>query len=253
MYKAFNLQLKQVPLILSTEKTREGAREFYVDSKQKCKQSLTRFIREGEINGTQLAEDWFPIVNADIFLSHSHADEDMAVLLAYMLHKNFGLKVFIDSMIWGNSNDLLQKIDKCAWIPEKDLYSYSIRNQTTSHIHMMLATSLQKMMDGTECTFFLNTPSSLTTDSVVDRTYSPWIYFEILQTQLLRRNIPERFKQKQRSFSSGGIITESLKISYDVNLSHMKLLTEYDIRNWAHQYQKGRDYSANTLDILYNL
>lgn len=253
MYKAFNLQLKQVPLILSTEKTREAARELYVDSKQKCKQSLTRFIREGEINGTQLAEDWFPFVNADIFLSHSHADEDMAVLLAYMLHKNFGLKVFIDSMIWGNSNDLLQKIDKCAWIPEKDLYSYSIRNQTTSHIHMMLATSLQKMMDGTECTFFLNTPSSLTTDSVVDRTYSPWIYFEIVQTQLLRRNIPERFKQKQRSFSSGGIITESLKISYDVNLSHMKLLNECDIRNWDYQYQKVRDYSANPLDILYKI
>ena len=44
----------------------------------------------GVIDGTKLQEDWFPTVNCDIFISHSHKDEDLAITLAGWLYETFG-------------------------------------------------------------------------------------------------------------------------------------------------------------------
>lgn len=49
---------------------------------------------------------WFPKINADIFLSHSHKDEKLIIAFAGWLKDTFNLDVFIDSCIWGYSNDL---------------------------------------------------------------------------------------------------------------------------------------------------
>ena len=55
--------------------------------------------------------NWFPQIKADIFISHSHKDEDLALALAGWLKVSFGLTAFIDSCVWGYANDLLKMID----------------------------------------------------------------------------------------------------------------------------------------------
>jgi hypothetical protein len=36
------------------------------------------------------------------------------------------------------------------------------------------------MIDNTECLVFLNTPNSITSQGVVKRTHSPWLFMELL-------------------------------------------------------------------------
>lgn len=54
-------------------------------------------------------------------------------------------------------NKLMMNIAKERW----KTYDYNLRNYTTSHVHMMLATALTEMIDNTECIMFYNTPNSV--------------------------------------------------------------------------------------------
>ena len=59
---------------------------------------------------------------------------------------------------------------------------------------MMLSTALTMMIDKVECVLFLNTPKSIDTTEVIDKTKSPWIYLEMAMMKLVRkRNRKERW------------------------------------------------------------
>ncbi|MGB1318990.1 MAG: hypothetical protein ACPG5W_12310, partial [Flavobacteriales bacterium] len=64
-------------------------------------------LNNGKVDASGMQENWFPQVEADIFISHSHRNHRLAIALAGWLHGKFGLTSFIDSCIWGYSNDLL--------------------------------------------------------------------------------------------------------------------------------------------------
>lgn len=150
-----------------------------------------------DVNGvleiSQIGKEWFPNIEADIFLSHSHKDEKLAIAFAGWLYYNFGLITFIDSCIWSYSDDLLKKIDeKYCKNKKRRIYYYDTRNISTTHVHMMLMNALMKMIDKSECVFFLNTDNSIIKikeeiDKNIEKTYSPWIYSEINATNLIRR------------------------------------------------------------------
>ena len=120
----------------------------------------------GELKASEIEKDWFPEIKADVFWSHSHKDEKDVIALAGFLN-NLGLTTFIDSCVWGYADDLLKQIDDTYCISKKssddliDFYSYQKRNQSTTHVHMLLNGALMKMMDNTECLIFLDTPNSL--------------------------------------------------------------------------------------------
>jgi hypothetical protein len=119
------------------------------------KSTLEGFVTKGVVNGTKLSEHWFPTVKADIFISHSHTDEDEALRCASWLKDTFELDAFIDSSVWGYADDLLKQIDNDYCLNQGgETYSYEKRNGSTSHVHMMLATALSEMIDRTECVFF---------------------------------------------------------------------------------------------------
>ena len=64
---------------------------------------LDQFIdyKTGLIDGEKLEKEWFKEIRADIFLSHSHADEKLAIALAGWLSTEMGLNAFVDSCVWG--------------------------------------------------------------------------------------------------------------------------------------------------------
>lgn len=84
-------------------------------------QSNTSMVREqldqlidsdGAFNAKLAEEDWFPSVEAHIFISHSHKDESKALQVAGWLKQQFGISAFIDSSVWGCGDDLLRQIDE---------------------------------------------------------------------------------------------------------------------------------------------
>ena len=132
---------------------KEG-KKMYESMKKEIDTNLENFSTNGKLDATKLSENWFPQINADIFVSHSHKDFDSALTLAGFLYKKLDLICFIDSCIWGYSNKLLKAIDvKYCKNINKNTYDYDLRNLSTSHVHMMLTVALTKMIYKTECLF----------------------------------------------------------------------------------------------------
>lgn len=237
----------------------------YLSNKSKVKAIIDSFVLEnGKLDGTKMQSNWFPQINADIFLSHSHNDEKLAIALSEWMFENFGLNVFIDSCIWGYSNKLLGMIDKEYCRPDKinkpHSYSYEQRNYSTSHIHMMLSTALTMMIDNAECIIFLNTPNSVSPNDVINKTESPWIYSEIAMTRLIRQKPKKEYRIKPitESFSEGGKIEKALKVEYNIPTDHLSNIDCDILNKWQKQWgYKGKkhtpDYSAYALDLLYKL
>jgi len=252
MYKGFNLDLNWDSKY--DEEFYEVGQKLFIEYKDQVGDVLKNYtLNEGVINGSVMQKNWFPQVKADIFISHSHKDEKRAVALAGWLYQTFGIKSFIDSCIWGYSNDLLKLIDKkYCYQEESNTYNYNLRNYSTSHIHMMLSVALTMMIDNTECIFFLTTPNSITTSSIIKKTESPWIYSEIAMTQMVRKNVPERIKNKaDENLEKGGVLKESLKIQFDADLSHLIEINVETFNLWIKGFLKST--ANNALDKLYKL
>lgn len=231
----------------------DKGKRLYDHNCASVKRSLDSFLEGGRLNGNQLQEHWFPQINADIFLSHSHKDEELAIGLAGWLKQEFNLDLFIDSCVWGYADDLLKQIDnKYCLNPEKDTYNYQKRNGSTSHIHMMLNVALSNMMDRTECLFFLNTPNSITSKEAITKTQSPWLFAEIAISEVIRHKAPKRQKiLKWAKILEGEEFRAGLKIEYDINLCGMKEIKIETLKRWLVQFKKNE--AEHPLDCLYQI
>lgn len=141
------------------------------------------------LDGAKLAEHYFPSVQADIFISHSHKDVEKAKAFAKYIYIKTGLVSFIDSEVWSFADDLLRCLDnEYCYNSGSMLYSYEKRNISTSYVHMMLNTALLNMIDKCECLFFLSTPNSFNTEKEIkNTTFSPWIYSELSMANVIRK------------------------------------------------------------------
>lgn len=264
MYKKFNLELKDDPINYFSNIS-ENDVESYKNKVEKISKELLADFEEslvvtenGTIDGTKTIETWFPNYKADIFLSHSHKDIDLAIKLACWLENNFGVRVFIDSLLWKNIDDLQKEIDKKYTFSEiTKTYDYDLRNITTSHVHAMLSTALNDMIDSSECVMFLNTPSSIELSTLKNSTFSPWIYSEIKAANLLRINIPSRFIQKRYGSRdlqhSREILNEAPAIKYYTDLSKFHKITYQSLIAWNIDRLIHEIKGTETLNSLYNM
>lgn len=250
MYSGFNLRLGQF-----NHELREDGLTNYNKNKELVHKSLSKYLsKSGVLDGSKIQEDWFPQIEADIFLSHSHNDLESAISLSGWIEKVFGLKVFIDSCIWGNSNALLAQIDKEFCSNGDGTFNYERRNYSTSHVHMMLSTALTKMIDKSEAFFFYNTSNSLSNlslkDTVTDKTKSPWLYHELEISRMIRKQ-PKRTELFEKSLE--GVESKAfskLEIEYNVSLGHLVKLSLEDIKEWLHM-RGGMPIEMHPLDLLY--
>ena len=251
MYAKFRLELKDENAIVSTRflKTRylEVGKKLFVDQKRTVKESLEKYLNaDGILEAERIEKDWFPVIDAQVFLSHSHRDETLVTLLAGFLYDQFHITSFIDSAVWGYSDDLLRQIDnaycqkektvkvKNNWVYTDSCYSYMLRNQSTAHVHMLLQGALAKMIDRTECLVFVNTPASLNVSDIGNKetTSSPWIYNELLMACTFPPRVPKRYVARYGK-AQDSILTEEttgfLKIQYPVTLTKFKELEINDL------------------------
>lgn len=221
------------------------------DSKNIISDKISSFVDDNkEINLTDIGENWFPEIEADVFISHSHKDEKLAIKLALWLHYCFGIKAFIDSTVWGYSKNLLHKIinnKKYGYILRQNTYRLYETLNINSHIDMLLSMALTKMIDKCECLIFLNTPNSISRENTMEITYSPWIYHEIGVSKVIKKNIPNRLqlKIKQHSFSN-----EELIPYFQINTSHLFELSEYILNLWKNNSESR---GTKELDYLYEI
>lgn len=258
MYSKFNLKLDSEFEVKLTEYLDAG-KALYNKFEPDARKSLEKFIyTNGHINGTAMKENWFQMEDVDVFISHAHQDTDNVKAFAGWLHEEFGLTSFIDSCVWGYCNDLLKEMDN-EYCKNEDTptYDYNKRNYTTSHVHTMLSCALTEMIDRTECIMFYNSPESIILkeelkNTVESKTGSPWIYYELAMTSLVKYTEPDRFKMKERHFAHKELLAESIEVEYDVEkyLKDMSLISSKDLAEWHNQ--KQRFQGAHSLDILYD-
>lgn len=254
MFVGFNTHISEPGIFSSFEEHGIG---LFNNQKAEVRSDLDSYIlNDCYLEAAQIEENWFPSIDADVFISHSHRDQKLAIGLAGWFHEIFGITSFIDSCVWGYVDDLLKKIDERYCVSKRkpngtvETYDYSRRNQSTAHVHMILNTALQKMIDKTECLMFLNTPNSLLIGDVIDgsATASPWIYSELTFSRLCQKKKLSEYRQELMH----GAIHEfaELRVKYDVCLTHLEDLKYNDLYQlWVNSKQK-RPHDA--LDDLYS-
>ena len=256
MYKKFNLE--NINKIEAKAPYVQKYKNLFEEKQSQIRKQLDNYIlQDGIIDGKKIQNEWFPSdIDVQIFISHSHKDRNLAINLACWIYEHFRIVSFIDSCVWGYSNELLKKLDTKYCKKEDDLYDYNKRNYSTSHVHMMLATALNKMIDRAECLFFLNTQNSIHFKGIEERTLSPWIYAELEMARTIQINEPKRLESHCGLFSEGGQVrkineSSDMQISYQINTGQLTTIDDKVLTMWKIKHTK--EPSNNALDTLYSI
>lgn len=191
--------------VYPTFRCSSGEIEAYKARKGDLLISLEKYLLDGRniLDADKIQKSVFPQHNIDVFISHSHADEDEAIRIALSMEK-IGLTAFVDSCVWGHADELLRKIDDKFCIPEGwSNYSYSLRNRTTTNVHLILNAALQQMIKRSELFMFLGTESAIKIDDYMSgegRLSSPWIFSELTFAKSVKRSDRKTFQQGNESF-----------------------------------------------------
>lgn len=228
----------------------ELGRAKFDQNKKIIHDTLDKYLlNDGIINGNAISHDWFPKIKADVFISHSHLDEDYAIAFAGWLSSNFELNAFVDSCVWGHSNQLLKSIDNKYCKNSHNTYDYQKRNVSTSHVHMMLNVALMNMMDMCECIFFMDTPNALPiVDNIknTESTLSPWIYSEVEMTRYLREQRPKRICEPYYLNENYQLEGAGPKIQYKINKEQMIEINDNSLKTWLSERSRY-EYPLDTL------
>lgn len=265
MFAGFNVHINDKEKF---EKFHAIGSGIYEEQLEIVSAGLEKYINpDGSLDETKIEDDWFPEVRAHVFLSHSHNDIDFVKSFAGWLNEKFGIISFIDSSVWGNSDDLLKSIDNKFCVSSRNdngaikTYGYKLRNKSTSNVHMILYTALMKMIDNTECLMFINTPSSLKWSDMISEkaaTQSPWIYGELLASKLIRNRSREVHRDLfQKSFLEHVEESSTPAFEYVFDAKHLADIYDFDLEffeNHSGDYKNAFDaldsfYQQNGIDL----
>lgn len=221
------------------------------------------------IDGSGTESEWFPQLTKHVFISHSHKDEDVALLIAGLLKERLGIDAFVDSAAWGCYRELAE----CLYAVAKRGYprialqhDAQLRMSATEHAHCMLSKSLIQMMDRCECLIFLDTPASVglrNIDTAECSTFSPWIYTEIEASRVLRRyryprSMLKAANESLRSFARRE--AAQVQVVYPLNFEHLEKLVPQMFVQWVADAEKEKRCRADDkykpyqlLDELYRI
>ncbi|MGH1608817.1 TIR domain protein [Helicobacter pylori] len=126
------------------------------------------------LNHRELQEAFFSpfkpqLKNAQVFLSHSHADKNKALKVKGYLEEDLDAEcVFIDSLFWDYKDDVLNK-----------LAEYDNISRIEDAFTLILRESLEYMIKKCPYFVFLQSKNSVSNQDLLKITYSAWIYEEL--------------------------------------------------------------------------
>ncbi|GAA8686012.1 toll/interleukin-1 receptor domain-containing protein [Helicobacter pylori] len=167
------------------------------------------------LNHNRIKEAFFSpfkpqLKNAQVFLSHSHADINKALEVKNYLENQIKRKVFIDSLFWDYKDDVLNKLAK-----------YDDISRIEDAFTLILRESLEYMIKKCPYFVFLQSSNSVSNQwlsrnqDLLKITYSAWIYEEL------------RIAHSISSKSRLTIMMESFQVSHDISpfLEHLETIT----------------------------
>ncbi|WP_120911570.1 TIR domain protein [Helicobacter pylori] len=137
------------------------------------------------LNHRELQEAFFSpfkpqLKNAQVFLSHSHADRNKALKVKGYLEEDLDAEcVFIDSLFWDYKDDVLNKLAEYAEYDDNDI------SVIEDAFTLILRESLQDMIEKCPYFVFLQSKNSVSNQGLSHHqdllkiTYSAWIYEEL--------------------------------------------------------------------------
>ncbi len=152
------------------------------------------------LNHNEIKEAFFSpfkpqLKNAQVFLSHSHADKNEALKVKNYLESETNRRVFIDSLFWDYKDDVLNKLAEYDYISRiKDAFTLILRE------------SLEYMIKKCPYFVFLQSKNSVSLNQdLLGITYSAWIYEEL---RIANTFIADTSLQESR--------IKAMRVSYDV-------------------------------------
>ncbi len=127
------------------------------------------------LNHNEIKEAFFSpfkpqLKNAQVFLSHSHADKNKALKVKDYLEEYLDAEcVFIDSLFWDYKNNVLKEMKKHHIDVSKIEDAFTL----------ILRESLQDMIEKCPYFVFLQSDNSVSDQGLSQITYSTWIYEEL--------------------------------------------------------------------------
>ncbi len=207
----------------------------FKSKKANFKKSIRQLIKpqDGILNGSTIKDVYFPSTTLDgfkydFFISHSHNDEEAAIILAAWLETYYDCSCFIDSLVWKSADELLKEIDdRYCYRKHTKTYDYKKRNFTTSHVHAILSMALLETIKNSKCCIFIESDESISlSNGLRKKTFSPWLYEEIKYMTLFQPTDSTKYFAKTDS------LNENFKVKYDADeLDRFPFLDNVNIRN----------------------
>ncbi|GAA7131014.1 hypothetical protein HpBGD38_14490 [Helicobacter pylori] len=143
------------------------------------------------------------IKNAQVFLSHLHADKNKALKVKGYLESKTKHEVFVDSLFWDYKDDVLNKLAK-----------YDDTSKIKDAFTLILRESLEDMIKKCPYFVFLESNNSVSNQGLSQITHSAWIYEELKIAHSIRESRPTP-------------IMESFQVSHNISpfLEHLKTIT----------------------------
>ncbi|RKV47670.1 toll/interleukin-1 receptor domain-containing protein [Helicobacter pylori] len=167
------------------------------------------------LNHNKIKEAFFSpfepqLKNAQVFLSHSHADKNKALKVKDYLESKTKHKVFIDSLFWDYKDDVLNKLAEYA--------EYDDISGIEDAFTLILKKSLEYMIKKCPYFVFLQSKNSVSNQGLSHITYSAWIYEElkIANTFITNTTLKEsRVKAMRVSYDVTNLLRRFKPISLD--------------------------------------
>ncbi len=142
----------------------------------KIKTLIQKSLKNNEytlLNRNEIKEAFFSpfkpqLKDAQVFLSHFHADKNKALKVKNYLESETNRRVFIDSLFWDYKDDVLNK-----------LAEYDDISGIEDAFTLILRESLQDMIEKCPYFVFLQSSNSVSNQDLLKITYSAWVYEEL--------------------------------------------------------------------------
>ncbi|EMH19512.1 hypothetical protein HMPREF1417_00895 [Helicobacter pylori GAM260Bi] len=169
------------------------------------------------LNHRELQEAFFSpfkpqLKNAQVFLSHSHADKNKALEVKDYLENQTKRKVFIDSLFWDYKDDVLSK-----------LAEYDCISRIEDAFTLIFRESLQDMIEKCPYFVFLQSKNSVSNQGLSRITHSTWIYEELKIAHSISESRPIPMMESMQVFHDISLFLESFetitlkKLSQQIN------------------------------------
>ncbi|GAA9159422.1 toll/interleukin-1 receptor domain-containing protein [Helicobacter pylori] len=167
------------------------------------------------LNHNKIKEAFFSpfepqLKDAQVFLSHSHADKNKALEVKNYLESETNHRVFIDSLFWDYKDNVLNKLAK-----------YDNTSKIKDAFVLILRESLQDMIEKCPYFVFLQSNNSVSNQGLSRITYSAWIYEELKIAHSIRESRLTPMMESMQVFHDISPFLESLETITLKELSHI--------------------------------